>query len=230
MTANRTSKNASTSASADPVDESCAVPDAPSAVRAPRPSAFKELGLQKTVSLLTEEIRELYLADDVPWIIGYSGGKDSTATLELVWLALAGLPSDKRRKTVHVISTDTLVENPVAAVWVSKSLGTALQALGKAGNALLKLYPKDWKKRLLAFGKIDWSRTNAKVWGGRALIGGKVSKVLTTHVIKSAFGLPLSLEERRVEDATLIKDKQRKGCPLGCRNLLFFYQWSLLNR
>ncbi len=120
--AKRTSKNASTSASADPVDESCAVPDAPSSVRVPRPSAFKELGLQKTVSLLTEEIRELYLADEVPWIIGYSGGKDSTATLELVWMALAELPLEQRTKTVHVISTDTLVENPVVASWVHKSM------------------------------------------------------------------------------------------------------------
>lgn len=42
------------------------------------PSAFKPLGLPKTVAALTEEIRDLYLADQVPWIIGYSGGKDST--------------------------------------------------------------------------------------------------------------------------------------------------------
>ena len=107
--AKRTSKNASTPASTNPVDESCAVPDVPSAVRAPRPSAFKELGLQKTVSLLTEEIKALYLEDEVPWIIGYSGGKDSTATLQLIWLALAALPIEQRKKTVHVISTDTLL-------------------------------------------------------------------------------------------------------------------------
>ena len=37
---------------------------------------------------LKETIRNLYLADDIPWVIGYSGGKDSTATLQLVWLAL----------------------------------------------------------------------------------------------------------------------------------------------
>jgi DNA sulfur modification protein DndC len=87
-----------------------------------RKSAFTELGLPRTIALLTEEIRELYLADKVPWIIGYSGGKDSTATLQLVWLALSELPLDQRTKTVHVISTDTLVENPVVAAWVHKSL------------------------------------------------------------------------------------------------------------
>ncbi len=86
------------------------------------------------------------------------------------------------------------------------SHGIALQALGKAGNALLKLHPKDWKKRLSALEKIDWSRTNAKVWEGRALIGGKVSKVttnviLTTNVIKKALGAPLEEEEARTEKA-----------------------------
>lgn len=120
--AKRTPKNSTPAAGNDATDEACAVPDEQQPVRATRTSAFKEFGLQQTVSLLTEEIQELYLADDVPWIIGYSGGKDSTATLELVWLALAGLPSDKRRKTVHVISTDTLVENPIVASWVQKSM------------------------------------------------------------------------------------------------------------
>jgi DNA sulfur modification protein DndB len=86
------------------------------------------------------------------------------------------------------------------------SHGIALQALGKAGNALLKLYPKDWKKRLSALEKIDWSRTNAKVWEGRALIGGKVSKVttnviLTTNVIKKALSIPLGEDEERIETA-----------------------------
>jgi DNA sulfur modification protein DndC len=85
-------------------------------------SAFSELGFKATVELLHKEIRELYVQDDVPWIIGYSGGKDSTATLQLVWSAILGLPEGVRKKTIYVISTDTLVENPVVAAWVSNSL------------------------------------------------------------------------------------------------------------
>lgn len=87
-----------------------------------RASAFNELGFQATIAQLEDEIRALYIADDVPWIIGYSGGKDSTATLQLVWSAISGLPAEKRHKTVHVISTDTLVENPIVAAWVRNSL------------------------------------------------------------------------------------------------------------
>lgn len=85
-------------------------------------SAFTELGLHATLDSLKERIRRLYLEDTVPWVVGYSGGKDSTATLQLVWSALEALPVEKRSKPVHVISTDTLVENPIVAAWVSRSL------------------------------------------------------------------------------------------------------------
>ena len=85
-------------------------------------SAFDELGFRQTVAQLQEEVRELYTADQVPWIVGYSGGKDSTATLQLIWNAVSELAPAERRKTVYVISTDTLVENPIVAAWVNSSM------------------------------------------------------------------------------------------------------------
>lgn len=96
-------------------------------------SAFRTHGFRATIDMLCAEVRELYLADEVPWIIGYSGGKDSTATLQLVWMALSGLPVEQRRKSVHVISTDTLVENPVVAAWVGQSLETMRGASSRQG-------------------------------------------------------------------------------------------------
>lgn len=71
---------------------------------------------------LVNEICELYVSDSIPWIIGYSGGKDSTACLQLIWTAISSLPKEQRTKQVYVISTDTLVENPVIAAWVETSL------------------------------------------------------------------------------------------------------------
>lgn len=85
-------------------------------------SAFSEFGLSKYLEWLEEEIRTLYSLDDTPWIIGYSGGKDSTATLQLIWNAVSKLPDSKKTKVIHVISTDTLVENPIVAAWVTRSL------------------------------------------------------------------------------------------------------------
>src|SRR3954468_5010726 len=84
-------------------------------------SAFEDRGFKSAVADVIAEAKALYLADDVPWVVGYSGGKDSTAVLQLVWLALASLPAEQRRKTVHVITTDTLVEKQSGASWVSRS-------------------------------------------------------------------------------------------------------------
>jgi DNA sulfur modification protein DndC len=81
-----------------------------------------------SVSEITREIQELYISDPMPWVVGYSGGKDSTASLQLIWNAVAGLPQEQRTKTIHVISTDTLVENPVIAAWVANSLECIRQA------------------------------------------------------------------------------------------------------
>lgn len=86
------------------------------------------------------------------------------------------------------------------------SHGIALQAIGKAGNSLLKGNPSGWKSRLKALSQIDWSRKNARLWEGRAMIGGKVSKVttnviLTTNAIKHQLGIELAPDEQRVEDA-----------------------------
>jgi DNA sulfur modification protein DndC len=74
------------------------------------------------VSTIIQEIQELYLSDSIPWVVGYSGGKDSTASLQLIWNAVAAVPLERRTKTIYVISTDTLVENPVIAAWVANSL------------------------------------------------------------------------------------------------------------
>lgn len=69
-----------------------------------------------------EIIQQVYKEDNIPWICGYSGGKDSSAVVQLVWMAISRLPDWQRSKVIHVISTDTLVESPVVARWASKSL------------------------------------------------------------------------------------------------------------
>lgn len=106
----------------------------------------------KTETTLTKEIikgmqdtiRNLYLADDIPWVIGYSGGKDSTAALQLVWLSLRELPKEKLKKTVHIINTDTLVESPVVAKWAKESLDRMKAASDKYGLPFVthRLTPK----------------------------------------------------------------------------------------
>ena len=65
---------------------------------------------ENTLEELIEEIKYVYKSDDRPWVIGYSGGKDSTTVVELVYKMLLGLDPDDRHKNVYIVSSDTLSE------------------------------------------------------------------------------------------------------------------------
>ena len=71
---------------------------------------------------ILSEIQEQYLADTTPWIIGFSGGKDSTTVLQMVFYALSDLPKERLSKEVHVLFNDTLVENPAVIKYVNGQL------------------------------------------------------------------------------------------------------------
>ena len=83
---------------------------------------------KELVAKMQGTVQNLYLADEIPWVIGYSGGKDSTAALQLVWLSIKELPEEQRHKTIHIINTDTMVESPVVAKWAQDSLKRMDQA------------------------------------------------------------------------------------------------------
>lgn len=101
-----------------------------------RKSAFTELGFEATIAALIDEIQTMYRADGIPWVVGYSGGKDSSAVLQLIWMALVALPREALNKHVYAISTDTLVENPIVATWVQNSLDKMGDAAKVAGIPL----------------------------------------------------------------------------------------------
>jgi len=98
-----------------------------------RKSAFDEMGFKSTIESLIKEMQTLYHADSIPWVIGYSGGKDSTAVLQLAWLAISQLPKVERKKPIYAITTDTLVENPVVSAWVNNSLKVMEAAATESG-------------------------------------------------------------------------------------------------
>ena len=50
-------------------------------------SFFNEIGFKPTIDKLVDLTAKLYLEDDNPWVVGYSGGKDSSACLQLMWRA-----------------------------------------------------------------------------------------------------------------------------------------------
>jgi DNA sulfur modification protein DndC len=82
---------------------------------------------------LENEIIDQYLYDEHPtrpWIIGFSGGKDSTMLLQTVWNALRKVDPILLTRTVHVVCNDTLVENPR----IVKFINSTLKKVQKAAN------------------------------------------------------------------------------------------------
>ena len=85
---------------------------------------------KKSLASIYDEIKRVYLNDSRPWILGFSGGKDSTCMVQLVWHALSELPAQKLQKKIHIISSDTLVESPQI---VDRIIGT-LDKIEKAAK------------------------------------------------------------------------------------------------
>lgn len=84
-----------------------------------------------SISTIESEIISQYLYDSNltrPWIIGFSGGKDSTLLLQLVWNSLKKIPDELRTRKIFVVCNNTLVENP-------KILGFMNRTLDKIGEA-----------------------------------------------------------------------------------------------
>jgi DNA sulfur modification protein DndB len=103
-------------------------------------------------------------------------------------------------------------EGRVAAADVRRDMlhphGITLQALGRVGGTLLRDYGESWPKLVKRLGRMDWRRSNGRLWEGRALVGGRVSKssnnvTLTTNLVKRHLDVPLTVDEQRVEDAFL---------------------------
>ena len=71
------------------------------------------------VKTIRRELRDEYLqSHGKPWIVGFSGGKDSTLLVHLVLECLLAIPPDERRRQVFIVSNDTLVESPVFQTFV----------------------------------------------------------------------------------------------------------------
>lgn len=86
--------------------------------------------MSNRISHIINEILDQYLYADTsykPWIIGFSGGKDSTVLLTLVWKALIKIKEEiplafQLRRPIYVVCNDTMVENPIIASYVDKVL------------------------------------------------------------------------------------------------------------
>ncbi len=147
-------------------------------------------------------LEELYLADNRPWVVAYSGGKDSTAVLQLVYELVLRLRS-KASKPVIVLSSDTQVEAPNVASYVLATL-TRIQQAAETGRlplftSLVHPLPKEgfWGK-LIGKGYpppsrwFRWCTSNMKIKPSRRAIDeitrkhGSVILLLGTRISESS--------------------------------------------
>lgn len=95
-------------------------------------------------AVIKKEMELVYLHDRRPWMIGYSGGKDSTLLCQLVFEMLEGLSEKKRWKPVYIVTSDTMVENPIVKAYMHK-MSKAINDASAAKNLNVQahiIYPE----------------------------------------------------------------------------------------
>ncbi|MBE6050178.1 MAG: DNA phosphorothioation system sulfurtransferase DndC [Clostridium sp.] len=80
---------------------------------------YKEL--KEKYDFILEQMKMVYLNDTRPWVIGYSGGKDSTTVVQLAFTMLQNLSPEERHKAIYVVSSDTLIENPIVLAYLREN-------------------------------------------------------------------------------------------------------------
>jgi DNA sulfur modification protein DndC len=82
---------------------------------------------------IRDTLSRLYIEDDRPWLVGFSGGKDSTMLASLVFDAVLSIPAAQRKKPVSILCTDTRVEIPAIVEMVEGTL-TRMQKVSQQNN------------------------------------------------------------------------------------------------
>lgn len=133
---------------------------------------------------------------------GQSISKDESQLAIEFWTKLGTIIPEWQWAAKREVSSSELRKNYVHVHSVM------LHALGLAGHALVQTEPKKWPSLLEKLSTVDWSRSNVRVWEGRAMSGGKMSKArinvkLTATYFKSLFGLTLTEAEQKEDQLVM---------------------------
>ncbi len=111
--------------------------------------------IEQTYRDMIEEMKMVYLHDSRPWTVGFSGGKDSTLLVTLVFQMVSELEPYQRTKKIYVISSDTMVENPIVKRYMhdmSKKINEAGKNIGIEGVIITPPYDKTFWSYVIGFG------------------------------------------------------------------------------
>lgn len=104
---------------------------------------------------IKKEMRMVYLHDHRPWMIGFSGGKDSTLLCMLVFEMLQTLAPHQINKKIYITSSDTMVENPVVKRYMynmSKKIGESGEKYGVVSNIITPQPEKTFWTYIIGYG------------------------------------------------------------------------------
>jgi len=132
--------------------------------------------------LVRDELRDAYRQDGRPWVVAFSGGKDSTAVLQLVYEMLIEL-GPAAHKPVHIVSSDTMVEAPNVAKYVERvlkeiQLSAEVSGLKLQTHLVRPALGETFWAKLIGLGYpsptrwFRWCTTNMKIKPSRRLIDG----------------------------------------------------------
>jgi DNA sulfur modification protein DndC len=169
--------------------------------------------MSKRIQHIESEIIDQYLWSDdsfKPWFIGFSGGKDSTVLLQIVWHALERIKNTNigtLRREVYVVCNDTMVENPIITEYVDRILTKIDKA---AREQSLPIFVKKTTPRLEdsfwvnIIGKGYPAPNNLFRWCTERLKIKPTSRFLTEKVNENGYALVL-IGTRSDESATRAK-------------------------
>lgn len=155
-----------------------------------------DISTQEKWNRIIAEIKEEYLSNEqsYPWIIGFSGGKDSTLLAHAVFEALLNVPPFKRTRHVHIVSNDTLVESPLVISHLdqtSKRISEAINSLGLPISVARTEPDKDKTFWVLLIGKGYPSPNQTMRWCTDRLKVLPTSTYIKRHVSKSGAAIVL---------------------------------------
>ena len=109
-------------------------------------------------------LQQLCLEDERPWLVGFSGGKDSTMLASLIFDIVLSIPAEQRKKPISVLCTDTRVEIPAIAEMIEGALDRMRKCSQQHGlnieaNLLKPMYEESFWVNIIGRGYPPPNRT-----------------------------------------------------------------------
>jgi len=171
---------------------------------------------------IVNKVKDEYLAENqtYPWIIGFSGGKDSTVVVHAVFEALLDTPPSKRTRHVYIVSNDTLVESPLVIAHlneVTARIKEAAESLGMPITVARTTPERDNTFWVLLIGKGYPSPNHTMRWCTDRLKIQPTSRYIKKYVSEAGAAivvLGVRRDESQARQRSIDKHRNQRGSRL----------------